>query len=152
MSTEPNTAVARLKELIDEMDKLTRKATAEARDAVHGRMRSEHYPPTSMHDEGWSSQAEKSLYWPKQWVPMDHMCEAIVTGVGSGEGHAGHPGFMACTRLAGHRDIRTGRTTGHTWGPERYSESRARSAANRVATEEWAQFTALLPVADGGVL
>lgn len=140
-STEP---AARLKELIDEMDGLVRAITAEARSATYSRMRSVHYPSDAFNAaDRWVDQAEKSAHWPKRWVPIESMCPATVTGVGSGEGHESRPGIMACTRLVGHRDIRCGSKSGHTWGPERYSKERAMSAANRVATEEWAAFAGL---------
>ena len=141
-------AVSRLKDLIDEMASLTRAVTAEAREATYSTMRAVHYPVTAFDEDGWLSPDERLAHWPKRWVPAEQMCPATVEGVGSGEGSPNRPGVMACTRLAGHRDVRSGNTRGHTWGPERYSEERARSAANRVATEEWAQFQALLEAVD----
>lgn len=133
MGNEPE---KRLSELLKEIDVLTRAIKAKARAAVE----------PDRHDwathEEWTQQ-QRTDAWPKPWIPNEAMCPEITTGDGSGEGSVTRPGFMACTRLKGHRDIRSGCHHEHLFGPERYSEGRARQASRRLASENYGAAAAI---------
>ncbi|SDJ07549.1 hypothetical protein SAMN05444157_1605 [Frankineae bacterium MT45] len=134
MSTE--TDRAELNRLLDQVDELARKITSGTRVTAGRRPYIPNLTP-------WESQEAKDSAWPAAWFPFESMCDAVQDGDGSGEGN---PGYQACTRPAGHRDIRTGDNRDHLWGPCRYSESRARSAAMRMATENFELAKAALGV------